>query len=78
MLITVFCFIQEKSPLSTAATVESIFGSSFYGVGRGLSGLFGGFLIDKLGTIQAFRIIAATAIVVGIVYGIATEVNQIF
>ncbi len=76
MLISVFCFIQQKSPLTTAATVESIFGSSYYGIGRGISGLAGGLFIDKLGAVHTFRIIAISAVVTGILYGVATEVIE--
>jgi predicted MFS family arabinose efflux permease len=78
LLNTVFLFIKEKSPLSTAATVESIFGSSYFGIGRGISGLAGGLFIDKWGATYTFRIMAIAAVGTGIVYGLATEVKESF
>ena len=48
-------FVKDNIPLTTMATVEAIFGSSYFGVGRGLGGLFGGFTIEALGNIASFR-----------------------
>jgi hypothetical protein len=46
---------RSHSPLTTAATVESIFGASYFGVGRGVGGLIGGFAIYDLGVTVTFR-----------------------
>ena len=55
LLIAVFSFIKSNSPLTTAATVESIFGACYFGVGRGIGGLIGGFAIYDLGVTVTFR-----------------------
>lgn len=75
LLIAVFMFIKNNSPLSAAATVESIFGSSYFGVGRGIGGLVGGFSIERIGIVFTFRLIAITAAVTAVIYGTLTEVR---
>ena len=54
LLIAVFSFIKSNSTLTTAATIESIFGAAYFGVGRGIGGLIGGFAIDDLGVTVTF------------------------
>ena len=42
--------------MSTAATVECFFGAAYFGVGRGIGGLIGGFAIDELGVAVTFQV----------------------
>ena len=48
-------FVKDNAPLTTMATMEAIFGSSYFGVGRGLGGLFGGLSIEAFGDVTSFR-----------------------
>lgn len=76
LLIAVFSFIKSHSPLTTAATVESIFGASYFGVGRGVGGLIGGFAIYDLGVTVTFRMVAAMAAVTAFIYGMIMELRR--
>ena len=62
--------------MSTAATVESIFGASYFGVGRGLGGLIGGFAIYDLGVTITFRMFAAGAGVTALIYALVTHLRK--
>ncbi|RXG59038.1 Major facilitator superfamily domain-containing protein 6-like protein B [Armadillidium vulgare] len=69
--LMVVSFMSYASVLSTPATVvtlQGMYGGLYNGVGRGAGSLIGGFLIDRLGMFNAFRIIAALAGCCGIVY----------
>ena len=55
LLISVMTFVKDNAPLTTMATMEAIFGSSYFGVGRGLGGLFGGLSIEAFGDVTSFR-----------------------
>ena len=55
LLISVLTFVKAHAPLTTMATMEAIFGSSYFGVGRGLGGLFGGLSIEAFGDVTSFR-----------------------
>lgn len=54
LLISVFTFIKNYSPVTTAASVEAIFGSAYFGIGKGLGGLLGGLAMESLGAKMAF------------------------
>ncbi len=41
--------------MDTTSTVESIFGALYFGVGRGLGGLFGGLAMEAMPAKSAFR-----------------------
>ena len=55
VIINTFDFIRKSVPMTTYATVNSIFGASYFGVGRGLGGLAGGYAISDLGFRLSFR-----------------------
>ena len=55
VIISTFDFIRKSVPMTTYATVNSIFGASYFGVGRGLGGLAGGYAISDLGFRLSFR-----------------------
>ncbi len=59
VLIAGFSFVKSASTLRTAATVEGVFGALYFGVGRGLGGLFGGVAVDQVGAVAAFRRVQA-------------------
>ncbi|KAL7638054.1 UNVERIFIED_CONTAM: hypothetical protein RMT77_011679 [Armadillidium vulgare] len=69
--LMVVSFMSYASVLSTPATIvtlQGMYGGLYNGVGRGAGSLIGGFLIDRLGIFNAFRIIAALGGCSGIVY----------
>ena len=78
LLIAVFAFIKNKSPMSTAATVESIFGAAYFGVGRGIGGFIGGFAIDGLGITATFQLVAAIAAACTVAYAVVTFLRNRF
>lgn len=55
VLIAEFAFLLGASPLQTAATVRAVFSAAYFGVGRGLGGLLGGFAVDWVGTAGTLR-----------------------
>ena len=67
-MISAFSFVKEVSTLTTAATVEGIFGALYFGFGRGLGGLLGGFSLSKLGNSMTFVCFAAGALVCALIY----------
>ncbi|KAK8392898.1 hypothetical protein O3P69_013132 [Scylla paramamosain] len=60
---------------ATLATLQGVYGGLYYGVGRGLGSLVGGFLIGPLGVRNTFRIMALVCAVTCIVYFI---LNRLF
>lgn len=60
---------------STLATLQGMYGGIYYGVGRGLGSLVGGFLIGPLGVRNTYRIMAIVCAVTCIVYFI---LNRMF
>ena len=55
-------FVKDNIPLTTMATVEAVFGSSYFGVGRGLGGLVGGFAIEAFGNVTSIRLFGAVSL----------------
>ena len=68
LLISAFTFIKEVSPMTTAATVEAIFGSLHFGVGRGLGAMAGAYLLKFLGARLAFQVFSVISLASAIVY----------
>ncbi len=56
LLIAAFTFVKDVSPLTSAATVEGVFGALYFGVGRGLGGLAGAIAWELIGARNAFRV----------------------
>ena len=77
LLISVMTFVKDKAPLTTIATMEAIFGSTYFGLGRGLGGLFGGFSIEAFGNVQTFRIFGVVALVSAVIYSLIIIVNRV-
>jgi len=76
LLISVMTFVKDNAPLTTIATMEAIFGSTYFGVGRGLGGLFGGFSIEAFGNVQSFRIFGVVALVSAVLYSFVILLNR--
>ena len=51
LLIAAMTFVKDVSPITTAATLEGIFGAAYFGIGRGLGGFFGGISVEYIGFI---------------------------
>ena len=77
LLISVMTFVKDNAPLTTIATMEAIFGSTYFGVGRGLGGLFGGFSIEAFGNVQSFRIFGIVALVSAAIYSLVMILNRV-
>ena len=76
LLITCFSFVKDNAALTTMATVEAIFGSAYFGVGRGLGGLFGGFSIEALGNVTSFRIFGLVAVSSALLYSVIMLIQK--
>ena len=68
LLISAMTFVKDVSPLTTAATIEGIFGAAYFGAGRSLGGFAGGFLTESLGFVQTFQIFALISLLSGLIY----------
>lgn len=77
LLISVMTFVKDSTPLTTMATVEAVFGSTYFGVGRGLGGLVGGFAIEALGNVTSFRLFGAVALASAGIYFIVICIQKL-
>ncbi len=77
LLIAVMTFVKDNAGLTTISTVEAIFGSAYFGVGRGLGGLFGGLAIEAVGNVNTFRIFGLVSSVSAIVYSVIMLIQRI-
>ena len=73
VIISTFDFIRLSVPMTAYASVNSIFGAAYFGVGRGLGGMVGGLAVADLGFRLAFQVFAAVAMVVAVIFGIVTS-----
>ncbi len=71
-MIAAFTFVKDSSPLTAVATVEGVFGAAYFGVGRGIGGLAGGFIMGRKS--EAFGIFAAVAAAAAVVYAVSLAV----
>ena len=71
-------FVKDNIPLTTMATVEAVFGSSYFGVGRGLGGLLGGFAIEALGNVTSFRVFGGVSLVTAGIYTLVIALQKIY
>jgi len=76
LLISVMTFVKDNAPLTTMATMEAIFGSSYFGVGRGLGGLFGGLSIEAFGDVTSFRIFGGSAVMSATIYSVTMALER--
>ncbi|TRY63123.1 hypothetical protein TCAL_04004 [Tigriopus californicus] len=72
IMISVFNFIMSVTPKEITPTMNSIFGAAYFGVGRGLGGLIGGFLMENYGTLPTFKSFAVMAGVATFLYSLVT------
>ena len=73
--VIVMTFVKDSIPLTTVATVEAIFGSVYFGIGRGLGGLIGGFTIEALGNVTSFRIFGSVSVASVGIYSLVMTVE---
>ena len=69
-------FVKDNAPLTTMATMEALFGSAYFGVGRGLGGLFGGLSIEAYGDVTSFRIFGGLALLTAALYSIIMTIER--
>lgn len=77
LLISVMTYVKDSVPLTTMASVEAIFGSAYFGVGRGLGGLLGGFAIEAVGNVTSFRLFGAVALASAGIYSLVMLVERL-
>ena len=70
-------FVKDSIPLTTVASVEAIFGSSYFGVGRGLGGLLGGFAIEALGNVRSFRVFGTVSLASAGIYSLVMVLQKL-
>ena len=68
VFVSAFTIVKDHSPMETVASVNSIFGALYFGVGRGLGGLLSGFSIEGFGAVMTFRYFAAASFICGNIY----------
>jgi len=76
LLISAMTFVKDVSPLTIAASMEGIFGSSYFGVGRGLGGFLGGVTTEFIGFIEAFKLFGMISLCTGVLFILSTLLNQ--
>ena len=76
LLISAMTFVKDVSPLTIAASMEGIFGSSYFGVGRGLGGFLGGVTTEYIGFIEAFKLFGMISLCTGVIFILSTLLNQ--
>ena len=67
--------IKDVSQLTTAATLEGIFGAAYFGVGRGLGGFIGGFCTDYIGFTLTFQVFSLVSLGTFLMYSFVTLAN---
>ena len=72
LLISAMTFVKDVSPLTTAATLEGIFGAAYFGVGRGLGGFVGGFSTELIGFVNTFQVLGLISLGTGLMYIFST------
>ena len=77
LLISVMTFVKDQIPLTTMASVEAIFGSCYFGVGRGLGGLLGGFAIEALGNVRSFRLFGTASLGSAGIYSLVMVIQKL-
>ena len=56
LLISCMTFVRDASPMETAATAEGVFGSAYFGVGRGLGAVAGAAAWEAVGVARTFQV----------------------
>jgi len=70
LMISAFTFVRDVSPLTSLASVEGVFGASYFGFGRGCGGLAGGLVVAAVGPRLAMRYMALGAGAATFGYGV--------
>ncbi|CAH1964467.1 unnamed protein product [Acanthoscelides obtectus] len=61
-------YAARLSTVTTDTTIQGVLGGLYYGVGKGIGSLVGGYLIHPIGIRHTFQLFAGTTLVIGIVY----------
>lgn len=76
LMISAFTFVKETASVTTAATVEGIFGALYFGIGRGMGGLAGGLCIQHFGDSSTFLFFAIGALGSSLIYSTLALINK--
>ena len=76
LLISTMTFVKDVSPLTIAASMEGIFGSLYFGVGRGLGGFLGGVTTEHIGFIETFKLFGIFSLCTGVFYQCSISLNK--
>ena len=76
LLISAMTFVKDVSPLTIAASMEGIFGSSYFGVGRGLGGFLGGVTTEYMGFIETFKLFGMISLCTGVLFFLSNTLYQ--
>ena len=76
LLISAMTFVKDVSPLTVAASMEGIFGSSYFGVGRGLGGFLGGVTTEYMGFIETFKLFGMISLCTGVLFFLSNTLYQ--
>ena len=76
LLISAMTFVKDVSPLTTAATIEGIFGAAYFGVGRGIGGFVGGFSTEHIGFVRTFQVFGLISLGTGLMYIFTTLLDS--
>ena len=76
LLIAAMTFVKDVSPITTAATLEGIFGAAYFGIGRGLGGFLGGISVEYIGFILTFQLFGLISLGTGLLYSFVMIVNN--
>ena len=68
LLISAMTFVKDVSPVTTAASMEGLFGSMYFGVGRGLGGLVGAYAWESYGGAATFRLFSIGSMASALMY----------
>lgn len=78
LLISAMTFVKDVSTLTTVATMEGIFGSLYFGIGRGLGGLIGAYSWEMVGSRLTFQLLSTVALGSAVFYSIIMLVHRKF
>ncbi len=68
LLISAMTFVKDVSPMTSVASMECVFGSMYFGVGRGLGGLIGAKAWDEIGAVDTFRLFGAGSMAMALIF----------
>ena len=76
LLISAMTFVKDVSPVTTAASMEGLFGSMYFGVGRGLGGLVGAYAWESLGGSVTFQLFSIGSMSSALLYSVFALIQR--